>query len=100
MLVLLPFEKKALKEIDLQRLICVNIEDHKDLMDKVDFAQNLVRSGHPLLTPNAEAAYLAFVAYYMTSKGMGSRDDVVDAAKVFAQIIGLPKLPDLRGKLQ
>jgi ATP-dependent RNA helicase MSS116 len=100
LLVLLPFEKKALKEIDLQRLICVNIEDHKDLMDKVDFAQNLVRSGHPFLTPNAEAAYLAFVAYYMTSKGMGSRDDVVDAAKVFAQIIGLPKLPDLWGKLQ
>jgi ATP-dependent RNA helicase MSS116 len=103
--VLLPFERDQLK-----RIARLGIQPDSEVMDlaskskleevKAQLAPTRlrIRSGHAVLTPTAEAAYTAFLAYYMAnSKGLKARE-IVKYADDFALSTGLIQAPTIDQK--
>lgn len=68
---------------------------------KLEAVQLMVRNGNRVLSPNAEAAYLSFIAYYLarTERLKLEQGDVMDMASHFATACGLHKPPQLSGQL-
>ncbi len=58
-----------------------------------------MRSGHGILTPNAEAASKAFLAYYIANYGDLDPAQVLEYATDFAMHIGLLEIPPIESKL-
>jgi len=58
-----------------------------------------IRSGHVLLTPNAEAAYRSFLAYYIANSVGLEPFKVLEYAKEFAFSTGLAELPSIESKI-
>jgi len=70
-----------------------------EMNPQIKLAQLQVRSGHATLTPNAEAASRAFLAYYMANRGELDPAKVVEYATEFALQTGLTDIPPLESKL-
>lgn len=101
MLIALPFEKKQLDAIarnDLQ----LDSGDFSALDQKtiamVETAKSKIKSGHVILTTNAEAACKAFLSYY-SDFGKLSPADVVRYSREFALDIGLSTVPPIESKI-
>ena len=62
-------------------------------------AQLQIRSGHSLLTPNAESAYRAFLAYYVANSGGLNPTQILQYANEFALEMGLVELPPIESKI-
>ena len=117
---LLPFEKDSLKRI--KRRLGSNIQPLQEpkslssfsegvhIQDLIEQTQSRIRSGHAVLTPSAEAAYSAFLAYYMANncnsnassktkkKALKSAAEIVDYANQFSKCTGLMHPPTLDSK--
>jgi hypothetical protein len=58
-----------------------------------------IRGRHTTLTPSAQAAYRAFLAYYVAKSGGLESAEVLEHAKTFAYSMGLAELPPLEAKI-
>ena len=103
LLILLPFEKQRLKSPKLQdiqpdRELNAYLHDasqQEETEKSIAPVQFMIQSGHVDLSSNAEAAYKAFLAYYIAnSKGL-SPSKVLVLANTFASQIGLSQLPSI-----
>jgi len=71
----------------------------EDTAALVRSTQLQVRSGHAILTPNAEAASRAFLAYYMANAGGLSPQQILNYAEEFAIGAGLVEMPAMESKI-
>lgn len=106
LLVLLPFERQQIK--NMQRK---GMDVNEDMLGEVAQSQDgdvaalirstqlQVRSGHAILTPNAEAATRAFLAYYIANSGGLEPKQVLQHAEEFAQGTGLVEIPAMESKI-
>ncbi|CAJ1940154.1 unnamed protein product [Cylindrotheca closterium] len=101
LLIALPFEEKQLDSITRFDLHLDSGDfsalDHKT-NEMVETAKSKIKSGHAVLTTNAEAACKAFLSYY---SGYGSLKpaDVVRYSEEFALGIGLSTVPPVESKV-
>ena len=98
-MILLPWEKLA----NIRQLHILPDSTMKDSLEKsttnlVEELQSKIRSGHAILTPNAEAAYKAFLAHYIKMGEMES-SEVLDYANQFATSTGLSTIPAIESKV-
>lgn len=101
---LLPFEHVQLKGMQ-KRGIELEEEDEINLIaengtttQKREAARLQIRSGHALLTPNAESACRAFLAYYIGSSSLQSAE-VFRHAEEFMLSTGLTEMPAIESKI-
>jgi hypothetical protein len=106
LLVLLPFEKKQLKSVrrrgiqqDLESAEWIERAEGQAIQDLLEPARLQIRSGHVLLTPNAEAAYRAFLAYYIAKPDGLGPSKILESANEFAISTGLAALPAIESKV-
>jgi hypothetical protein len=104
--VLLPFEKKQLKSVrrrgiqqDLESAEWIERAEGQAIQDLLEPARLQIRSGHVLLTPNAEAAYRAFLAYYIAKPDGLGPSKILESANEFAISTGLAALPAIESKV-
>ena len=95
---MLPFE--SIKRMDRNGVSQVDLEEDLSADSLLATAQEMVRSGIEPLRSNAEAAYLAFVAYYVANASDSLKGEILSAAESFANSVGLEKLPELPEKLK
>lgn len=67
-------------------------------LEMVETAKSKIKSGHVVLTPNAEAACKAFLSYY-SGFGRLNPADVVSHSREFALSIGLSTVPPIESKV-
>lgn len=100
-MVLLPFEQKQLAGIR-QLGIQPDLEETHPLdqstEELVEAARLKIRSGHAILTPNAEAAYKAFLAHYINSGEM-EPSEILRYGNQFASCTGLSSIPPIEPKV-
>lgn len=106
MTVLLPFERNQLGKLSKRGVQIQTIDDDwLDSKDQREIAENVrstqlqVRSGHAILTPNAEAASKAFLVYYLSNSGNLDPKVIVEYSTEFAIHTGLLELPPIESKL-
>mmetsp|Transcript_28216 Transcript_28216/g.68678 ORF Transcript_28216/g.68678 Transcript_28216/m.68678 type:complete len:319 (-) Transcript_28216:38-994(-) len=101
LLIALPFEEEQLDAIarfDLQLDSGdFSVLDHKT-NEMVETAKSKIKSGHVVLTTNAEAACKAFLSYY-SGFGRLNPADVVSYSREFALGIGLSTVPAIESKV-
>jgi hypothetical protein len=68
-------------------------------LEMIKAVQEQVRSGHAVLTPSAEAATRAFLAYYIGTATDMQPAQVLQYAKDFAHGTGLADIPDMDAKI-
>lgn len=104
LLVLLPFEASSLRDMSKRRIskddeytrIIESSPETEKLMEPV---QKLIKSGHSVLSPSAESAYKAFLAYYAAT-GHGTKGtELMECGAMIASSVGLVKLPSLSEQL-
>jgi hypothetical protein len=104
LLVLLPFETSSLSGMGKRRIsrddeytsIVESSPETEKLMEPV---KKLIRSGHAVLSPSAESAYKAFLAYYAAT-GHGTKStDLMECGAMIARSVGLVKLPSISEQL-
>lgn len=64
-----------------------------DFMTELDQARLKVRSGHSVLTPGAESAATAFLAYYAANPGLLNATEIYGETEMFALSLGLLAIP-------
>jgi ATP-dependent RNA helicase MSS116 len=105
LLVLLPFETTSLgtmskrrisKDDEFTRIVESSPETEK-LMEPV---QKLIRSGHAVLSPSAESAYKAFLAYYTATDRGTKGAELMECGAMIARSVGLVKLPEISEQLE
>lgn len=94
-MVFLPFEEQSTKELSGMTKTELSAS-----LDALSLAKAKESMGHEHLKLNAEAAYLAFVAYYMANRRGAGKKTILEAAAAFAGSIGLVTLPELPEKLR
>jgi superfamily II DNA/RNA helicase len=99
-LVLLPFEQLSRALISgpkHQLLAAPNLDDSgtRDALQKMEGLRE-----DKTYIANAQAAYLAFVAYYVANPSRASLEQIEAAAETLAMSMGLSELPELPTKLQ
>ena len=101
LVVALPFEEEQLDTIARSDLHLDSGEfselDHKTYA-KVETAKSKIKSGHVVLTTNAEAACKAFLSYY-SGFGKLKPAEVVSYSREFALGIGLSNVPPIESKV-
>lgn len=70
-----------------------------DETSMIQSARRLVRSGHAVLTPNAEAACRSFLAYYVANSGGLEPSEMLLHIKDFAEATGLATIPTIESKI-
>lgn len=100
----MPFEKRSLnyarkRGVRLDEAACDLLEGLSEQAQNIEQARLRIRSGHSLLTPSAESAYRAFLAYYIANSDGLEPSRVVDCAKEFAFSTGLSELPSIESKI-
>jgi hypothetical protein len=104
LLVLLPFEASSVRDMNRRRIskddeftrILESSPETEKLMEAV---KKLVRSGHAVLSPSAEAAYKAFLAYYAATGHGVKGTELMEFGAMIARSVGLVKLPSLSEQL-
>jgi ATP-dependent RNA helicase MSS116 len=71
----------------------------KELDELLESTRLRIRSGHSQLTPSAEAAYRAFLAYYIANSGGLAPTLILESANEFALSAGLAELPSIESKV-
>ena len=66
---------------------------------KIKSTQLRVRGGHSILTPNAQAASRAFLAYYVPNGGGLEPARILKYAEQFAKSTGLVEMPAMESQL-
>lgn len=74
-------------------------ENDEELSAAIQSAQLQVRSGHAILTPNAEAASRAFLAYYIANDSGEGPKQILSYAEDFALGAGLVEMPPMEAKV-
>lgn len=99
-LVLMPFERQQIDTIIKRRVQMekYNFVKNHEIPQQIKSVQLQVRSGHTILTPNAEAACKAFLAYYIANCRDLDAEQVVKYATDFALHIGLLEVPPMESK--
>jgi hypothetical protein len=99
--VLLPFERNQIDKLSRRgvQVEAIDLNNQQEITENVRATQLQVRSGHSILTPNAEAASKAFLAYYIANRGGLDPKDIVDYATDFAIHTGLLEMPSMESKL-
>lgn len=100
LLVLLPFESDAAATMSRTRIakdakyagIIESSAESEHLLEPV---KKLIRSGHVVLTSNAETAYKAFVAYYAGKGDVTNGNELLESAALIARCVGLVELPPI-----
>ena len=105
MMVLLPFETNRIKNL---RQRGVQEDDTMAQLSRLSNAGHVnellepirlrIRSNHKQLTPVAQTAYRAFLAYYIANATNLKPAEVVEYASSFAVDSGLASLPPLEAK--
>jgi hypothetical protein len=102
----MPFEKNNLKTARRRGVqqdweVADLLEDSglQDVDDLLEPIRSRIRSGHVPLTPNAESAYRAFLAYYIAKSGGLEPHRMLDCANEFAFSTGLAELPSIESKV-
>ena len=105
-LVLLPFERHRMKTVrkrgiqqDSELTDSLTLSKLKEFEGVLEPTQARIRSGHVLLTPNAEAAYRSFLAYYIANSVGLEPFKVLEYANEFAFSTGLAELPSIESKI-
>ena len=106
LIVLLPFERNRIDKM-LKRRLDIEEEDDDDVANRgmhgvdmmIKSVQEQIRSGHTVLTPSAEAASRAFLAYYIGNPGDMQPAQALQYAKEFAQGTGLADMPAMDAKI-
>jgi hypothetical protein len=104
LLVLLPFETSSLRDMSRRRIskddeftrIVESSPETEKLMETV---KKLIRSGHAVLSPSAEAAFKAFLAYYAATEHGTKGTDLMEFGVMIARSVGLVKLPSISEQL-
>lgn len=105
---LLPFERRQTDrfrkrgiqiEVDESATQESDMDNKEDIVRVINSAQLQVRSGHAILTPNAEAASRAFLAYYIANSEGLKPAAILEYAQEFAQCTGLLEMPAMESKL-
>ena len=106
LLVLMPFERESLAtarrrgiQEDLEMFGILEDSGRNSASELIEPTLARIRSGHNVLTPNAEAAYRAFLAYYIGNSGALDPSKVLTYASDFAFCSGLPELPAIESKV-
>ena len=97
----MPFEKSNLKAARRRGVqqdwevadLLEESSGRQDVDDLLEPTRTRIRSGHVPLTPNAESAYRAFLAYYMAKSGGLAPHRMLECANEFAFSTGLAELP-------
>jgi ATP-dependent RNA helicase MSS116, mitochondrial len=102
LVVLLPFERNRM-EI-LKRGLEIEEDDDlpnlgKDSLETISSVREQVRCGHAVLTPSAESASRAFLAYYIANAGNLEPAHMLQYAKDFASGTGLADIPAMDAKI-
>lgn len=102
---LLPFERQQssrmqkrgirVEETVLEDIV---VDEQEEMARTIKSTQLRVRSGHSVLTPNAEAASKAFLAYYVGKSGLEPAR-ILKYADEFAQSTGLLEMPVMESKI-
>ena len=101
----MPFERNQLDKLSRRGVQVETIvdtldpNDQRKITEKVKSTQLQVRSGHSILTPNAEAASKAFLAYYSANRGDLAPKEIVEYSNEFARHMGLLKMPPMESRL-
>ena len=101
----MPFERNQIDKFSKRGVQLEKLEDNLDpnnqreITEKLMSTQLQVRSGHGILTPNAEAASKAFLAYYIGNRGDLDPKVIVECATEFARHTGLLEMPPMESKL-
>lgn len=99
LLVLLPWEQLAnIRKLDILPDSSMKKSLTQSTNDLLEELQSKIRSGHVILTPNAEAAYRAFLAHYITM-GEIEATEVLEYANQFASSTGLSDIPPIESKV-
>ena len=102
---MLPFEKGRIKTAQRRGVqrdadLANSLEGGSQEIEKLlQPTQLQIRSGHSLLTPNAESAYRAFLAYYVANPGGLKPTQILECANEFAYGMGLAELPPIESKV-
>ena len=105
LIVLMPFERNRIDKMLIRRLEIE--EDDGDgaanpgmyRLEMIKSVQEKIRSGHTVLTPSAEAASRAFLAYYIGIAGDLQPAQAIEYAKDFAHGTGLADMPAMDAKV-
>jgi len=100
--VLLPFERYRMDRM-LKRRFHIEEDDDveyrgSDSTEMIKSVKEQIRSGHSILTPSAEAASRAFLAYYIGNAGEMQPSEVLQFATEFARGVGLVDIPVMDAK--
>ena len=100
----MPFESKQIDKlsrrgVQIETIVTLDPNDQREITEKVKSTQLQVRSGHSILTPNAEAASKAFLAYYIANRGDLAPKEIVEYSTEFARHTGLLEMPAIESKL-
>jgi hypothetical protein len=105
-LVLLPFERQQTgrmqkRGIHIEESMAKDsaTEENEEIARLIKSTQLQVRSGHAILTPNAEAASKAFLAYYFANCGGLEPARILKYAEEFAKTTGLLAMPAMESKI-
>lgn len=107
-LILAPFERKFLKELDdldipanrdITQILYSPLDE--DTRTQVDQVLNKIGNGHAVLTVSAERAYQAFIGYYrghLKKTSLKNTQQLVDVANEYAILTGLKEIPGIPKK--
>jgi ATP-dependent RNA helicase MSS116 len=105
-LVLLPFEEQCISslcrgvQLDVDVALSLEEDSAREKIGKLlEPVRRRIRSRQAALSPGAEAAYLAFLAYYIADSNGLEPAQVLEFAKTFAYSSGMAALPSLESKL-
>jgi ATP-dependent RNA helicase MSS116 len=106
LIVFLPFERSRMGKMFKRRSEIEEDDDDEatnpegqSSLEMIKAVQEQVRSGHAVLTPSAEAATRAFLAYYIGTATDMQPAQVLQYAKDFAHGTGLADIPDMDAKI-
>lgn len=93
--VLMPFERNRMN-LDMRNEAHVHIAD---FIERTKSAQLQIRSGHLILTPSAESACRAFLAYYIANARDIEPRQMLQHVNDFATGVGLAGVPRMDSKI-
>jgi ATP-dependent RNA helicase MSS116 len=105
LLVLLPFETSTVRDMSKRRISKDDeytriVESSPEIETLMEPVKKLIRSGHAVLSPSAEAAFKAFLAYYAATERSTKGTELMEFGAMIARSVGLVKLPSLSEQLE